>query len=128
MSENCNIKVGDIVRVVNAGERYPTYYEWFLKNNIITELCCRYAYRDGNIDNYFYNNKFVVLYVDKEERIVLVEKFDDFDSKTSIYLFNMCGVELIAEEMTLDEVCAELGRRIVIVDSKDKKERFFPYE
>lgn len=90
------IKVGDIVRVVNKGRIYPTYYEWFDK--YAPEFASRYAYC-----NTMTREMYKVLAMHKHDfrndMLYAIQEWDSFNGESSpIYLISADGIEKIGDE------------------------------
>lgn len=61
---NEKIKVGDDVAIVNAGELYSTYYDFFEENDLSLNIAARYAFR-GEASTMF---KHRVIYIGKHTK------------------------------------------------------------
>lgn len=128
---NKNFKIGDIVRVTDWGEAYPTDDSWFEERvgTIPLNYIMRYAY--GNHSNYDkYKNsddpaKYTVLYVsDGNPSRVLICNEDSIDRE--VYMLDVNGIELYDElvEMTISQIEKKLGISHLRIISEEKDSFF----
>lgn len=106
------LKVGDIVKVVNWGYRYDTYTSWFDENNIKPSVASRYAYNFDLSEDKYYTDKdreFTIVAIgnhhpDKDTTIVLLETIDSSTySNNRLFLIGVSGVRLSRVELTKKE-------------------------
>lgn len=102
--EDDEIKVGDIVKVVNKGYLYSTYYSWFDK--YAPELASRYAY-NGKIEKL--SVEYEVLAVHEHESqnttvCAIQEKTDDSPAHPPIYLIGIAGVRKSSHNSHLEDI------------------------
>ena len=106
-------KVGDKVRVVNNGNRYDTYTEWFeaYREHLKTEWLVKYRYND---DDVITGDICTVLYYAPHttfhDMLYLIKHGTDY-----VYLIGEAGIEVASRKMTLADIEKELGYSVEIV-------------
>ena len=105
------IKIGDIVKVKDWGESYSYAMDWFIQNDIHSQLRVRYAYGDTRkFDEYNSDTgekdtlKYEVLAVAND--IALITEVPNYHNNNPVYLVRTVGLVNIAEihHMTVEEI------------------------
>lgn len=116
------IKVGDIVKVKDWGEGYSCAMDWFIRNDIHSQLMIRYAYGDSrNYDMYNSDTgkkdpfEYEVLAV-ADDKALIAEPSNY--SNTQAFLVRTEALINIKEirHMTIEEIENELGYPIEIIE------------
>lgn len=118
------IKVGDKVKVVDWGQRYSEYTDFFEEHeyDFLNKACislgdiASYGFgRKGSIDNY----TFEVLYIGKHhndiDMIAFIKAVDEYD-KVHTFLVGIKGLALDVPKMTYEEIREKLGYDFELVD------------
>ena len=117
------INVGDIVKVKDWGESYSYAMDWFIQNDISSQLMIRYAYGDTHKFDTFNEDtknkdedKYVVLATMND--IALITEVPNHHNNNPTYLVRTVGLVNIAEihHMTIEEIEDELGYPIEIIE------------
>lgn len=119
-STDMNFKVGDMVKVVDAGSLYTTYDSFFIKHNIM-ELGLRYQYLHSDINkSATYKIKYIGKHTDSFNMVAVIEEVKDNDyCAKKIYLINVDGLKFARRRMTWEEIEKELGYMVEVIDYED---------
>ena len=102
--EEKKIKVGDVVKVVDAGQNFSSYYEKVAEicqkiNNMYA--CARYAYEERLFDSEDQHDEFKVLYIDED--YAYIENVDNWKCRL-VTPQAICKAELFKETKIDDEI------------------------
>lgn len=102
--EEKKIKVGDVVKVVDAGQNFSSYYEKVAEicqkiNNMYA--CARYAYEERLFDSEDQYDEFKVLYIDED--YAYIENVDNWKCRL-VTPQAICKAELFKETKIDDEI------------------------
>ena len=97
------IKAGDKVKVINWGEQYTTYPEWFKnhKDDLKYEWVIKYRYNNNmytKMEHEKDNNIYDVLYVDEKYALISTtyDRYFNYSlAPSGTYLINITGLEKI---------------------------------
>lgn len=119
------INIGDIVKVKDWGDSYSYAMDWFMQNDISSQLMIRYAYGDGrkydeyNDETGFKDSlKYKVLAVANGKALITeYDKYDNYDNSPA-YVVGVNALINIKEihRMTVEEIENELGYPIEIIE------------
>ena len=89
-----SFRVGDRVKIVNPGQSYQTYSDWFEENQIAVSVAARYAYGQSVKENTPGTIRFIGKHrVEKNKVICLIESDQTWDGKP-FYLVEASGLEM----------------------------------
>lgn len=127
-SNMSDIKVGDIVNVVDWGCAYSTNVSWFEENfeALNRDWIVRFAFDDSSKylkfgDEPLDETEYTVLFIGKhnlcDKRVALIAE----SSYSSVYLIGLDGLSkyIPPKKMTQKEIEKELGYKIEIVKDKE---------
>lgn len=91
---NNKIEVGSVVRVLDWGDSYSTWKDWFTDHDIPIDLCLRYAYNTGMSlqKKYKESDKFKVLAVHNNQALI-TENYND-TQYAPCYLIEIDALEI----------------------------------
>lgn len=116
------INVGDIVKVKDWGESYSSAMDWFIRNDIHSQLMIRYAYGDSRKYDVYNSDtgekdtfKYEVLAVAEDK--ALIAEPNNYKA-TQAFLIRTEALVNISEihHMTIEEIEDELGYPIEIIE------------
>lgn len=123
------IEVGDIVKVKDWGESYSYAMDWFIQNDISSQLMIRYAYGDSRKFDVYNSDtgekdtlKYEVLAVANDK--AFITEVPNYHNNNPAYLVRTVGLVNIAEihHMTVEEIEEALGYPIEIIKEENNDE------
>lgn len=92
-SKSDEIKVGDMVSVIESGYSYPNYANWFIDNNIDKDIAIRYAYGSEPYVGRLYYVKAIAEHKDGHDIIYCIQENKENDGLNPAYLISREGIE-----------------------------------
>lgn len=116
-------KVGDVVKVVDSGERYNFYQSFFSEQNVPIELAARYAYGNGfNGDLKNDDDKYVVLFAGNHRlggNVYLISRYPG-GNRGYVYMIAEPGITLFKEMETY--AVPVVVQMVIAVKAEDRKD------
>lgn len=93
------IKVGDLVKIVDAGYAYAVYTDWLIQNNVGSDMMCQYQFRRvPPVDDSIYIVEKIAPRNDfAGEMLYLIRSYNSHPSMSRVYLMGIEGLEKVVE-------------------------------